>query len=171
MPTINLKINLVDKRKIFPMKAKYNPETRLAQVQRGLRQMFPTRFQVDPDHIYESIKGKKSEAVCFVDNASRKSIEVDKVKTREIIEDGKHRTETETIKEIVQVGESKTIHSEDPVDGAMKNTLDYLVEEKFWKSLIAKAKLPLSTVLIVLFAGGGLFYLLIILLRAFGLPV
>ena len=153
------------------MKAKYDPETRLAQVQRGLRQMFPTRFQVDPDHIYDQRRGRKSELVCFVDNASRKSIEVDKAKTKEIVEDSKTGTETETTKEMVQVGESKAIHTEDQIDGKMKNVLDYLIEEKFWKSLIAKAKLPLSTILILLFAGGGLFYFIIILLRAFGLPV
>jgi hypothetical protein len=171
MPNINLKINLVDKRKIFLLKAKYDPETRLAQVQRALRQTFPTRFQIDPDHIYQQLYGRGSEFVCFVDNASRHSIEIEKVKTREIIEDGKKTTETSKVKENVEVGESKMIHTDDPVDGEMKNTLDFLIEEKFWKSLIAKAKLPLSTIIILLFAGGGLFYFIIILLRAFGMNV
>jgi len=171
MPSIKLKINLVDKRKIFPLKGKYDPETRLAQVKRGLRQTFPTRFQVDPDHIYTSIKGRRTEDVCFVDNASRKSIEVERVKVKTTIEDGIEKTEKEKVKETVTAGESKPIHTDASVDGAMKNTLDYLIEEKFWKSLIAKAKMSLSTIIILLFAGGGVFYLLIIILRAFGVSV
>ncbi len=172
MPTIKLRIYLVDKRKIFPLKAKYNPETRLAQVRRSLRQTFPTRFQIDPDHIYEQRCRSKSTLVCFVDNASRKSIEIENVKAREVIENGKKHTETEIIKEKVEVGESHQIHTDAPVDGKMKNTLDFLVEEKFWKSLIAKTKLPLSTVLILLSAGMGLLALVTILLKlVFGLQL
>jgi len=161
MPHINLKINLIDKREIFQMKAKYNPETRLAQVQRTLRQAFPTRFQVDPNHIYKC--GRK--AWCFIDNASRKSIKVERVKTREIKEDGKTRTETVPVKEAVPVGESHIVHTDEPVDGAMKNTLDFLIEEKFWKSLIAKQKLPLSTILILLAGGMGLLTIIVLVLK------
>jgi hypothetical protein len=46
------------------------------------------------------------------------------------------------------------------IDGKTKNMLDYLIEERFWKSLIAKTKLPLSTVILLLFSGGGIFYLI-----------
>ncbi len=172
MPQIKLRINLVDKRKIFPLKAKYDPETRLAQVKRGLRQSFPTRFQIDPDHIYEENVRRGTEFICFVDNASRKSIEIENIKTREIIENGKKQIETETVKEQVQVGESHQIHTDAPVDGAMKNTLDFLIEEKFWKSLIAKQKLPLSTILILLGAGMGLLALITLILKlVFGMQL
>ena len=132
MPSIKLKINLVDKRKIFQLKAKYDPETRLATAKRSLRQNFPSKFIIDPEHIYQQQKRNKFEFVCFVDVATRQSIEP----------------------------HSHTIHKDAPIAGKTKNTLDYLIEEKFWKSLIQKAKLPLSTVLIMLFAGCGLFYLI-----------
>lgn len=135
--------------------------------------MFPTKFQIDPDHIYEQLKGRRRETVCFVDNASRKSIEVDKV--TETIKGTKKvdtvKENTGAVKEKVEVGESKTIHTNDPVDGETKNILDYLIEEKFWKSLIAKTKLPLSTVVILLCAGGGIFYIIRdIVLPIFGVP-
>lgn len=46
------------------------------------------------------------------------------------------------------------------IDGKQKNTLDYLIEEVFWKSIIAKNKIPLSTILIMFMAGGGIFFLI-----------
>ncbi|MEM2999572.1 MAG: hypothetical protein QXX34_03490 [Candidatus Bathyarchaeia archaeon] len=133
MPIVKLKIFLVDKRRIFPLKAKYDTDTRLATVRLGLRRHFPTKFQVNPEHLYEQRRGAKAELVCFVDNASRKSMEV---------------------------AESHAVETAEQLDGKMKNVLDYLIEEKFWRSLIAKTKLPLSTILITLCAGGGLFYLI-----------
>ncbi|MCW4008978.1 MAG: hypothetical protein NWF09_09875 [Candidatus Bathyarchaeota archaeon] len=143
MPNIKLKINLVDKRKIFPIKAQYDPETRIATAKRSLRQNFPSKFIIDPDHIYQQqTKRNKFEFVCYVDVATRQSID--------------------TL-------EAHVIHSEKPINGNIKNTLDYLIEEKFWKSIIQKAKLPLSTVLIMLFAGCGIFYVIReILLPIFG---
>lgn len=155
------------------MKATYDPETRLAQVQRTLRRTFPTRFEINPDHIYACGR----QAVCFVDNASRKSITVEKVQTKEItkeiVVDGKKTvettTETQPTKETVVIGESHTVHTDAPVDGAMKNTLDFLIEEKFWKSLIAKQKLPLSTILIMLAGGMGILTIIVLVLKlAFG---
>ncbi len=162
MPNVNLKINLIDKKKIFPLKAKYNPETRLAQVHRSLTQIFPTRFEVNPDHIMHEIKGRHMGFVVFVDNATRKSIDAKIPKIEAVAtEDGKTKTEIVEVTEKVEVGVSHApTVSEGEIDGKTKNTLDYLIEEKFWKSLIAKAKLPLSTILILLFAGGGLFYLI-----------
>lgn len=160
MPNIKLKIFLVDQHRIFPLKAQYDTDTQLATVKRGLRQQFPTKFQINPTHIYEQRRGNKAELVCFVDNASRKSIEVENVKTREIKENGKKHVETQVITEPVEVAESHPLETAESLDGKMKNVLDYLIEEKFWKSLIAKTKLPLSTVLITLCAGGGLFYLI-----------
>jgi hypothetical protein len=170
MPQIKLKINLIDKREIFPLKAKYDPETRLAQVKRALRQQFPTRFQIDPNHIYKC----KRQAWCFVDNASRKSIEMERAKIREVtketVENGKKIVETTTetvpVKETIEnVGVSHQVHTDNPVDGKQKNTLDFLIEEKFWKSLIAKQKLPLSTILILLAGGMGLLTLVVLILK------
>jgi hypothetical protein len=140
--SLKLKVFLVDKHRIFPIKAQYNPETRIAIAKRSLRQNFPSKFIVDPNHIYQEQKGKKFEFVCYVDIASRQSID--------------------TL-------EAHAIHSEQAIDGKIKNTLNYLIEERFWKSLIQKTKLPLSTVLLLLFAGCGLFYLIReILLPIFG---
>lgn len=160
MPTVKLKIFLVDKRRIFPLKAKYDTDTRLATVRLGLRRHFPTKFQVNPEHLYEQRRGNRAELVCFVDNASRKSIEVENVKTREVKENGKKHVETQVVKETVEVAESHAVETAEQLDGKMKNVLDYLIEEKFWRSLIAKTKLPLSTILITLCAGGGIFYLI-----------
>ncbi len=85
---------------------------------------------------------------------------------------GKKTENAESNKENVEVGESIQVHTDKQVDGKTKNVLDYLIEERFWKSLIAKAKLPLSTVIILLCAGGGIFYLIRdVLLPLFGIPV
>ena len=130
MPKVKMRIFLVDQQRIFPLRGEYDTDTRLATVKRGFRQYFPAKYQVAPEHLYQQHKGMKTTLVCFVDNASRRSIAVAKTKTREVI------------------------------DGKTKNTLDYLIEEKFWKSLISRTKLPLSTVLITLCAGGGIFYLI-----------
>jgi len=168
MPIVKLKINLVDKRAIYPLKAKYDTDTRLATVRRGLRQQFPTKFQIRPEHMYEQRKGGKTELICFVDNASRKSIHAENFK-REIIEDSKKHVETEPVKETVEVAESHALVIGEEIDGKAKNVLDYLIEEKFWKALISKSKMPLSTILITMCAGGGVFYLIRdILLPLFG---
>jgi len=169
MPTVKLKVFLVDKHRIFPLKANYDTDTRLATARRGLRQQFPTKFQIRPEHIYEHKRGGKTELVCFVDNASRKSVEVENLKKREIIEDGKKHMETVPVKETVEVAESHELATNEELDCKTKNVLDYLIEEKFWKSLISKSKMPLSTILITMCAGGGVFYLIRdILLPLFG---
>lgn len=129
MPKVNLKIDLLDKKQSHVFNAKYDTETRVAQV-RTFRKTVASKYDIDPEHVHEEIaKGNRIKLKVYVDNATRKSIAMD----------GK-----------VSNGD---------IDGKKKNTLDYLIEESFWKSLIAKHKLPLSTVILILFAGGGLFYL------------
>lgn len=134
---IKIKLNLIDKHKIFTIKAKYFPDQRIAIAKRGLRQKFSAKYVVDPDHIYHVKKGRRFEYVAYVD---------------------------------VATCQSKSIHANLPLDGEVKNKLDYLIEEKFWKSLIQQSKLPLSTILITLFAGCGLFYVIKeIILPIFGI--
>ncbi len=132
MPSIKLKIEMKDKKNLFPLRGTYDPDTRILKVQRSLRQTFPTNYKVDPDHIYFRIKGTRTEKIVYIDNATRASIPLE------------------------QAGAQQN----QDIDGKTKNTLDYLIEEKFWKSLIAKSKLPLSTLIIVLCAGGGIFYII-----------
>lgn len=166
---IKVKVKLVDKHKIFPMKAKYDPQTRIGEVGRGLRKTVSERFEIDPDHIYEEFKGfgKSKEYVTFVDNASRKSITVTRAK--EIIEDGQKRTVTVT--ENVDCAESVKLHNDDPIDHKMRNRLNFLTQQSFWKSIMEKRKLPLTTVLLILFAGVGLYHFILLILRTFGFQV
>jgi hypothetical protein len=158
MPTVNLKIELLDKKQSYPLKAKYDTETRIAQAQRGLRKIVATKFLIDPDHIRQEIanNGKIIQLKVYVDNATRKSIPMtqedqgDSDELPESIEEN-----NQTVPASIEV---KT--SNKTIDGKTKNMLDYLIEERFWKSLIAKTKLPLSTVILLLFSGGGIFYLI-----------
>lgn len=59
-----------------------------------------------------------------------------------------------------QVPRSINISSSGDIDGKKKNSLDYLIEEVFWKALIAKNKISLSTILIMFMAGGGIFFMI-----------
>ena len=69
MKPIKVQIKFVDKDKIFELKGKYDPETRIATAKRRLFDKTPLKFQVDPTHIY--FEGRKR--VCYVDNATRTS--------------------------------------------------------------------------------------------------
>ncbi|MBC7113223.1 MAG: hypothetical protein H5T34_04285 [Candidatus Methanomethyliales bacterium] len=69
MKPIKVLIKLVDKDKIFTLKGKYDPETRIATAKRKLFDKTPLKFQVDPVHIY--YEGRRR--VCYVDNATRSS--------------------------------------------------------------------------------------------------
>jgi len=69
MKPIKVLIKLVDKDKIFTLKGKYDPETRIAIAKRKIFDKTPLKFQVDPTHIY--FEGQRR--VCFVDNATRTS--------------------------------------------------------------------------------------------------
>jgi hypothetical protein len=166
---IKLKVKLVDKHKIFPMKAKYDPQTRIAEVTKGLKKTVSERFEIDPDHIYEEFKGigNRKEYVVYADNANRKSIAVTRAK--EIIEDGQKRVEDVT--EDVDCAETVKLHNEDPIDNKKRNTLNYLTQASFWKSLLEKRKLPLTTVLLILLAGVGLYHFILMILHVFGFQV
>jgi len=166
---IKLNAQLIDKHKIFPMKGKYDPETRLLEVKRGRLSRDIFRFLVDPDHIYEQVKmgGLSRKYVVFVDNANRQSVELKRVK--QIIEDGVKREET--VKEKVEVGSSVKVHSDDPIDMKKANALDVHAERGFWKALMQQSKIPVTTVLIMLLAGAGLYHVLLVVLRVFGFQV
>lgn len=69
MKPIKIRIKLVDKDKIFDLRGKYDPETRIATAKRNPFDKTPLKFQVDPTHIY--FEGRKR--VCHVDNATRTS--------------------------------------------------------------------------------------------------
>lgn len=69
MKPIKMRIKLVDKDKIFELKGKYDPETRIAAAKRNPFDKTPMKFQVDPTHIY--YEGRRR--VCYVDNATRAS--------------------------------------------------------------------------------------------------
>ena len=69
MKPVKMRIKLVDKDKIFDLRGKYDPETRIAIAKRNPFDKTPLKFQVDPTHIY--YEGRKK--VCYVDNATRAS--------------------------------------------------------------------------------------------------
>lgn len=69
MKSIRIKIKLVDKDKIFDLRGRYDPETRIATAKRSVFDKTPLKFQVDPMHIY--FEGRRK--VCYVDNATRAS--------------------------------------------------------------------------------------------------
>lgn len=145
MPTTNLIIELLDKKQSFPnLRAKYDTETRIAIVQRGLKRTVANKFLIDPNHIHQEIThdflGNRIRLKAYVDNATRRSVQANQTS---IIEEN---------------AKSIEISTEDEIDGKTKNKLDYLIEEVFWKSLIAKNKIPLSTIIIMFIAGGGIFF-------------
>jgi len=166
MQKLNLTVKLIDKHKIFTLKAKYDPSKRIAECKRGFREKNPMRFLVDPDHIYEEYKGRKRFLVCYVDNANRKSVELERVKT--IVEDGVKKEAI--VKENVEA-EAVKIHSDDPVDTEKAIKLDMLIDIAFWKSIAEKRKIALSTVLTFLIAGIGIYTLIVTFLRACGINV
>ena len=69
MKSIRIKIKLVDKDKIFDLRGRYDPETRIATAKRSVFDKTPLKFQVDPTHIYHEGRHR----VCYVDNATRAS--------------------------------------------------------------------------------------------------
>lgn len=165
MPTTNLIIELLDKKQTFPnLKAKYDTETRIAIVHRGLKRTVANKFLIDPNHIFQEIHGHKIRLKVFVDNASRKSTSM-----KELVPGKEGETPPPPTQEVPV---SINVSTDDNIDGKTKNKLDYLIEEVFWKSLIAKNKIPLSTLLIMFAAGGGIFFMIKeIILPLFGVVV
>ncbi|MEM2806738.1 MAG: hypothetical protein QXK86_07835 [Candidatus Bathyarchaeia archaeon] len=166
MKRLKVNVKIIDKHKIFNAKGVYDPETRLLEVKKHTMSREVLRFLVDPDHIYEQVGSRRSYVV-FVDTANRRSIPVQRTKT--IVEDGVKRTETVT--ETVEVGQSIQVHSDDEPDLIIANMLDYHTERSFWKALIEKHRIPLSTLLIMLFAGMGVYLMIVTFLRAVGVHV
>jgi hypothetical protein len=162
---IKLTVNLIDKGKIFPIKAEYDPLTRIAY---GKERFAKTQcaFKIDPNHIYEHM-GLRRKTWVFVDNATRESITIPKVKT--IIEDGQKTTTT--IKQTVEANPSVQIHNDDPIDLKEAMKLNLLIHKAFWEGMLAKRKIPLKTTIIYLLAGVGIYSFIVLILRIFGVNV
>ena len=132
------------------------------------------RFIIDPDHIYEHYLRKKREKAVFVDNATRQSVTVKEAV--KIIEGksmcGLIHTERTEVKDVIAEGkETVKLHSDGEIDQKQRNILDFLIERSFWLSLLEKRKLPLTTLLILLLAGVGIYHVIVLILRAFGVAV
>jgi hypothetical protein len=167
MKGIKLKVVLLDKRNWFDFKGKYFPQTRLVEVKSRLKRQL-MRFQVDPDHFYEHHKRGRRELAVFIDNAERKSITVKQA--IQIIEGDQKKTELKDVS-VLTDGSSVKLSSDQDIDQKKSNELDYLIEPAFWKALIERRKLAISTILILLFAGVGLYHFLLVVLRTFGIQV
>lgn len=57
------------------------------------------------------------------------------------------------------------------IDPKLANQLDFHTEKSFWKALMQQHKIPISTLLITLFAGMGIYLLLVTFLRVCGFNV
>jgi len=166
MPTVNIKLEIRDKDQTFTTKARYDPDTHLAVAKRRFRQQFPTKYVVSPNDIVKHIArdGRKIELKADVSVATRHSIHIApnpdwKPTPEELKEISKIDTEqkppdTPDKSFKADMHDLKTLYNE------LKNMLDYFTERSYWDSLIKKGKLPVSTILILLTAGGGLFYLI-----------
>lgn len=73
MKKLKLRLNVVDKDKVFRLRARYDPETRIATVKRGLFDKTPLKFEVDPSDIYSEAGRVRQSHVCYIDNATRHS--------------------------------------------------------------------------------------------------
>lgn len=159
---------ILDKHKLIPAKAIYDPSTRIGEIKRGLRGVVEDRFEMDSDHVYELLGFGRRKQIIIVDNASSKTISIPTVK-KEFV--GNQVAKQETVMVNCEVKESVKLHNNDPIDIKQKNKLNYLTQQSFWRSLMEKRKLPLSTVLIMLFAGMGLYHIIVLFLRVFGVNV
>jgi len=63
------------------------------------------------------------------------------------------------------------ITGDEPIDQKKSIGLSILTEKSFWQGLIASKKLAISTMLIMLCAGAGLYHFIVLIMRAFGLKV
>lgn len=170
--TLKLEGFVFDKHRIFQTKIVYDPETRLGTAKRGFRSASTLRFFIDPDHIYTMRKGLREKNLVFIDNASRRSVKT-KMPVTVYNPDGSKKLEEQEI--AVDCAESVKMHSDNPIDEKTSASLDVLTERNFWRglleSIMGKRKLPVSTLLIILFAGAGLYHVLLVVLRVFGFNV
>jgi hypothetical protein len=174
MNKIKLHVVLLDKRNWFDLKAYYDPDTRLAE-KRNWRHRIMDRFIINPDHVYDHfLRKRRNEKAVFVDNATRKSVTVQEAV--KIIEGksmlGLIHTERTEVKDVtVDAPASVKLHSDGEIDQKKRNMLDFLIERAFWLSLLEKKKLAITTVLILLLAGIGIYHFLVLFLRSLGVAV
>jgi hypothetical protein len=165
MPQVKIKLEIRDKDQTFVTKAVYDPDTHLAIAQRKFRQQFPTKYVVSPDDIVKHItKRGRIELKADVSVETRHSIHIapnpnwkpapDEQKEISKIDMEQKPPDTPDKSFKVDLHDLKTLYQE------LKNMLDYFTERSYWDSLIKKGKLSISTILILLTAGGGLFYLI-----------
>ena len=166
MAKIKLTVNVIDKNHIFPMKAEYDPLTRIA-TSTGKFQRNPKRFVIDPNHIYDKHVFKRTVKEVYVDASNRQSVSLDRAV--KMIVDG--QKSIKTVKENVEVNASMPIHSDDPIDVEKTIKLDMLIDLAFWKSVMEKRKIAFRTVLLYLIAGIGIYTLIVLILRVFGFNV
>ncbi|MCW4044248.1 MAG: hypothetical protein NWE94_01875 [Candidatus Bathyarchaeota archaeon] len=161
MPQVKMKLEIRDKDQTFTTKATYDPDTHLAIAQRKFRQQFPTKYVVSPDDIVKHITTRgRIELKADVSVETRHSIRIaPNPDWKSMSDEQKIATEhkppdvpDKSFK--IDLHDLKTLYQE------LKNMLDYFTERSYWDSLIKKGKLSISTILILLTAGGGLFYLI-----------
>ena len=140
-----LKITLwsLEAHKLPSRKGKYDTESRTAETKKWYEKT-SERFEVDPDHIYYKVKGPRIENLAFVDDAKFQS---------------------------VPMAMSIKMHPDSPIDVKKNIALSIGMNRSFWKSIIEKYKIPLSTTLVYLGCGIGLFQIIVLILRVFGAKV
>jgi len=127
----------------------YDPDYGVATVKsrRWLRKGIHTRYMIDLEHLFYPVGKRTRIPHVLVDAHLRKSIKPERIGGGN--------------------PESKIDISKDP-DPRLKARLDYMNEQTFWGSLIAKVKIPLHMVLMFVFAGAGIYSFIRMLLSAFG---
>lgn len=136
-------------------KGKYDEETRTIALfgRKFLRKSVITRYKVDPDHFYYYKKRRNVKPYVIIDIAKRTSVN------------------PERISNLRYQGESKELHSNEPIDEKMKSSLDFLIERSFWQALLMRYKIPLLQILIFMLAGIGIYAVVRMILQAFGVQL
>ena len=152
---MRMKLIVLDKKNIKIVDAEYDIEERIATTlppsffSFKKKKFMPTKYLINPDHIYYMKTPTGLKACAIVDVATRTS------KTP--------KEETE--------GKSITLHSEGEIDEELVNRLDYLTERKFWNALMLRLRLPFATILLCMLAGAGVYAVIRMILGAVGLHV
>ena len=109
-------------------KGKYDPDDQIVEIKKkvGLFTREPERFNVNPDHIVEVVKGKRVEYWVFVNRRTRNSEPIGNV------------------------------DDPPDVDQKLRNKLDFLIDKGFWKAMIERVKISTFTALTLMFAGYGI---------------